>query len=55
MTNAEVVSSIAPLADTVPTVIPFILRTNPLLIQIMSSSGATEEEIDDFFRSAVTR
>ena len=31
------------------------LRTNPLLIQIMSSSGATEEEIDDFFRSAVTR
>ena len=31
------------------------MRTNPLLIQIMSSSGATEEEIDDFFRSAATR
>ena len=31
------------------------MRTNPLLIQIMTSSGATEEEIDDFFRSAVTR
>jgi hypothetical protein len=31
------------------------MRTNPLLIQIMSSSGATEEEIDDFFISAVTR
>ena len=31
------------------------LRTNPLLIQIMTSTGATEEEIDGFFRSAVTR
>lgn len=27
------------------------LRTN----QIMTASGATEEEIDDFFRSAATR
>lgn len=31
------------------------LRTNPLLIQIMSSTGATSEDIDDFFRSAATR
>ena len=31
------------------------MRTNPLLIQIMTSSGATEEEIDDFFRSASNR
>lgn len=31
------------------------LRTNPLLVQIMTASGATKEEIDDFFRQAVTR
>lgn len=31
------------------------LRTNPLLIQIMTASGATKEEIDDFFRQAVMR
>lgn len=31
------------------------MRTNPLLIQIMTASGATEEEIDDFFRSASNR
>ena len=31
------------------------IRTNELLNQIMTSTGATEEEIDDFFRSAVTR
>ena len=30
-------------------------RSNQLLIQVMTSSGATEEEIDDFFRSASTR
>jgi hypothetical protein len=31
------------------------LRTNPLLIQIMTASGANEEQIDDFFRIAATR
>ena len=31
------------------------LRTNPLLIQIMTSTGATEEDINDFFRSAIER
>lgn len=31
------------------------MRTNPLLIQIMTASGATEEEIDDFYRSAANR
>ena len=31
------------------------MRTNPLLIQIMTSTGATAEDIDDFFRSAVNR
>ena len=31
------------------------LRTNPLLNQIMTASGASEEDIDDFFRSADTR
>jgi len=31
------------------------LRTNPLLNQIMTQSGATEEDIDDFFRQAETR
>lgn len=31
------------------------LRTNSLLIQIMTSTGATEEQIDDFFRSASTK
>ena len=30
-------------------------RSNQLLVQVMTSSGATEEEIDDFFRSASTR
>lgn len=29
------------------------MRSNPLLIQIMSASGATEEDIDDFFRVAI--
>ena len=31
------------------------LRTNPLLIEIMTSTGATEEDVNDFFRSAVNR
>ena len=31
------------------------LRTNPLLNQLMTSSGASEEEIDQFFRDASTR
>lgn len=31
------------------------LRINPLLIQVMTATGATEEDIDDFFRSAATR
>lgn len=30
-------------------------RSNPLLIQIMTASGASEEDIDEFFRSAVER
>jgi hypothetical protein len=30
-------------------------RSNPLLIQIMTASGASEEDIDDFFRSAAER
>ena len=31
------------------------LRTNPLLVQIMTASGANTQQIDDFFRSAATR
>jgi len=31
------------------------MRTNPLLIFIMTASGASEEDIDDFFRVASTR
>ena len=31
------------------------LRSNPLLIQIMTTSGANTQQIDDFFRSAATR
>lgn len=31
------------------------LRTNPLLVLIMTQSGATKEDIDNFFRSAATR
>jgi hypothetical protein len=31
------------------------LRTNPLLNQIMTQSGATEEDIDNFFRQAAER
>lgn len=30
-------------------------RSNPLLIQIMTASGATEEDIDNFFRDASVR
>ena len=30
-------------------------RTNPLLIQVMTSTGASEEDIDDFFRDASIR
>jgi hypothetical protein len=31
------------------------LRSNPLLIQVMTASGANTQQIDDFFRSAATR
>ena len=31
------------------------LRSNPLLTSIMLQSGHTEEEIDDFFRSAIKK
>jgi hypothetical protein len=31
------------------------LRSNPLLNQIMTASGATSDDIDDFFRSAAGR
>ena len=31
------------------------LRSNPLLVQIMTASGANEAAIDDFFRSAAAR
>ncbi len=30
-------------------------RTNPLLIQVMTSTGASEEDIDNFFRDASIR
>ena len=31
------------------------LRSNPLLVQIMTASGANTQQIDDFFTSAATR
>lgn len=47
-TNDRIVAETDFAADT-------YLRTNPLLIQIMSETGATEDDIDQFFRDASAR